>query len=63
MFFSSLHSSRMPVFCDFDIDVIRKNRLVEQYLNVHDRNGFEEVLKEVFRVCETTVLFGSLYQK
>ena len=46
----------MPVnVCgDFKIHVIRKNQLVEQYLNVHASNGFEQVVKEVTRVCGTT---------
>ena len=46
----------MPVIVcgDFNIDVIRKNQLLEQFLNVRASNGFEQVVKEVTRVCETT---------
>ena len=55
-FLSSFQKASMPAFVcgDFHIDVIRKNQLVKQYLNVHASNGFEQVVKEVIRVCEIT---------
>ena len=55
-FHSSFQSASMPIFVcgDFNIVVIRENQLVEQVLNDNTSNGFEQVVKEVTRVCETT---------
>ena len=46
----------MPVIVRgyFNIGVIRKNQMVEQYLNAHASKGFEETVNEVIRECETT---------
>ena len=38
---------------DFNIDVFRKNQLLEHYLQVHASIGFVQVVKQVTRVCET----------
>ena len=58
-FLSSFQSSSMPIIVcgDLNVVVIWKNQLVEKYLEVHASNGFEQAVKEVTRVCETTQTF------
>ena len=61
-FLSSFQSASMTVTAcgDFNIDVIRKNQLVEHYLNVHASIGLEEVLKEVVLLLELSLVWITL---